>query len=125
MAPLGLLFVKTAASFGILCLGIADRSGGSESSAQEPAGDDAGLGGSLLLLGGPGGAGLRRDDRESMAAGGYGVVCVSNPDTLLLQVHVAYRTRQVREKQLRDEGRITQDNFCIGRSEGDRTSKSF
>lgn len=126
MAPLGLLFVKTAASFGILCLGIADRSRGAESSAQDLAGDDdAGLGGNLLLLGGPGGAGLRRDDSESMAVSSRGVVCVSTPDTLLLQVYVAYRIKEAREKQLRDEGRITQDNSCIGSSEGERISKSF
>lgn len=91
MAPFGLLFVKTTASFGILCLGIADRSGSAESSAQESAGDDnSGLVGNLLLLGGPGGAGLRRDDRESMAVSGCGVVCVSKSGTLLLQVYVAY-----------------------------------
>ena len=38
-----------------------------ESSARDVAGEDeAGLGGNRLI-GGPGGAGLRRDDRESMA----------------------------------------------------------
>jgi len=67
--------VNTAASFGILCLGIAERSGNAESSGLESTGDGrAGLGGNLFLTVGPGGAGLRRDDSESMAVSGCGVV---------------------------------------------------
>ncbi len=70
--------MKTAASLGILCLGIADRSGNADSSAQESVGDDSsGLRGNPFLFDGPGGAGLRRDDRESIAVSGCGVVCVS------------------------------------------------
>lgn len=52
------------------------RSGNLKSSVpQESAGDDnAGLGGNLLSRGVPGGAGLRRDDSESMAVSSCGVV---------------------------------------------------
>jgi hypothetical protein len=107
IAPFGLLLVNTAASFGILCLGIVDRSGSVEFSAQESVGeDDAGLGGKLLPRGGPGGAGLSRDDRESMAVSSCGVACVSRKLVTLLQqvqVQVAYGITKVRERRLRNE----------------------
>ena len=59
-----------------------------ESSARDVAGEDeAGLGGNRLI-GGPGGAGLRRDDRESMAvkACGGDAQDVSKLDGVLLHL---------------------------------------
>jgi hypothetical protein len=77
MFPFVLLLVKMAASFGILCLEVIDRSGSKDLSRRESVRDEVPeLGGSLLLLDGPGGAGLRRDDRESMAVSGCGVLCL-------------------------------------------------
>ena len=90
MAPFVLPLVKTAASLGILCLGIVDRRREKGSSTQDSVGDEyIGLRENPSSFEGPWGIGLRRDDRESIAVSSCGVVCVSKPGTLLLHVYAA------------------------------------
>lgn len=73
MIPLGLLVGRVAALFGIFCLTMMGSSRRPDSSGREVVGDDdeAGLGGNRLI-GGPGGAGLRREASDSMAVRGGG-----------------------------------------------------
>lgn len=70
MAPLGLDREIETDSRSILDLAIRVWFRGGLSSVYEPAGGEtAGLGRNRETSGGPGGAGLRREDRDSMAGG--------------------------------------------------------
>ena len=73
MTPLGLLVGRSAVLFGIFCFAMMGSSRRPDSSGREVVGDDdeAGLGGNRLI-GGPGGAGLRRDASDSIAVSSSG-----------------------------------------------------